>query len=148
MNIRHMGGFSGKCGNKPSVMGNQMGPSNVLGAQYNPAQMGPAQMGPSPMGPSNVLGAQFNPTPMGPAQMGPTQVAPTQVAPTQVSPTQQFVNTNLFNTVVPHVHPSHTTTVNKHMINHQHYFPHTQSVVNECYEKHTICGCPPRPFGF
>lgn len=103
----------------------------------NPHQVGPAQMMPNPLGPSNVLGAQYDPP----------QMMPTQVAPTQVSPTQQFVKTNLFNTVVPHVHPSHTTIVNKQLINHQHYFPHTQSVVNQCFEKHTVCGCPPRPFG-
>ena len=61
----------------------------------------------------------------------PPNVHPTQVAPAQVSPTQQVIKTNIFNTVVPHVHPVHTTTVNRHYIHHRHYFPHTQSVENE-----------------
>ena len=75
----------------------------------------------------------------------PPQVAPTQYAGPQVSPTQQYVQTNVLNTVVPHVHPSHTTVVNRHMIQHEHYFPHTQSVVNECCENHVMCGCPHNP---
>ena len=33
-------------------------------------------------------------------------------------------------TVVPHIHPSHTTHVNHHLFQHQHYFPHTESVTN------------------
>ncbi|MGG0656325.1 CotD family spore coat protein [Rummeliibacillus pycnus] len=70
----------------------------------------------------------------------PPRTFPSQYDPPRISPTQQFVRTNQFNTIVPHIHPSHTTTVNKHMINHQHYFPHTESVVNERYENHTICG--------
>nr|WP_325048697.1 CotD family spore coat protein [Peribacillus glennii] len=80
--------------------------------------------------------------------------------PAQVSPPQNFVNTNVFPHVVPHVHPSHTTNVNKHVFTHQHYFPHTQSTVNQCFEQHVVCPgrppvapihhkcCPPRPFGF
>jgi spore coat protein D len=59
-----------------------------------------------------------------------------------VSPTKEFVRTNIFHTYVPHIHPSHTTTVNKHMIHNQHYFPHTESVVNECCETNTNCGMP------
>lgn len=86
-------------------------------------------------------------------QACPTQVMPTQTAPAQVSPTKQYVNTNVMNTVVPHIHPSHTTTVNKHIYTHQHSFPHTQSVVNECYEQHVVCGAPvnpccPKPYKF
>ncbi|MEK4228857.1 CotD family spore coat protein [Solibacillus sp. FSL H8-0538] len=76
------------------------------------------------------------------SQLSPMQ---SQVSPTQVSPTQQFVQTNVTNTVVPHVHPSHTTTVNRHMINHEHYFPHTQSVVNQCCERHIMCNMPHHP---
>ena len=99
-----------------------------------------------------------SPAAVGPAPVAPVPVAPTNVLPPQVSPPQQFVNTNVMNTVVPHVHPSHTTTVNKHVYTHKHYFPHTQSCVNECYNQQVICGpqpmmpmhhcCPPRPFGF
>ncbi len=84
----------------------------------------------------------------------PPQAFPAEYDPPLVSPGQQYVKTNLFNKVVTHLHPSHTTTVNKHMINHQHYFPHTESCVNECCETHTMCGapvnpcCPTGPFGF
>ncbi|MBL4953338.1 CotD family spore coat protein [Neobacillus sp. OS1-32] len=84
----------------------------------------------------------------------PPKAFPTQYDPPLFDPPQQYVKTNLFNKVVTHVHPSHTTTVNKHMINHQHYFPHTESCVNECCETHTMCGvpvnpcCPTMPFGY
>ncbi|WP_435799446.1 CotD family spore coat protein [Peribacillus asahii] len=134
-------------------------PANVAGAAVGgapyfpstpcpmPTQVSPAQMGPMP---TNVSPAQFGPMP---PQTFPTQVAPTQVAPAQVSPTQQIVKTNVMNTVVPHVHPTHTTTVNKHVFTHQHYFPQTQSVVNQCFNQQMVCCppppcCPPRPFGF
>lgn len=79
------------------------------------------------------------------AQQLPTQTAPTQFASPQVSPTTQYVQRNVMNTVVPHYHPSHLTTVNQHYINNQHYFPHTESVVNECFEQNTMCGTPFRP---
>ncbi|MBY0122890.1 CotD family spore coat protein [Bacillus sp. S/N-304-OC-R1] len=87
-------------------------------------------------------------------QYCPPQAFPTQYDPGLISPTKQFVSTNLFNTEVSHIHPSHNTTVNRQMITHKHYFPHTESVVNLCNEQHIICGvpynpcCPPiRPFG-
>ncbi|WP_454861459.1 CotD family spore coat protein [Peribacillus frigoritolerans] len=158
-------------GNKPHVMGasnnvmgahnnvmgastgkknsNVMGASDVMGA-YSPSAVSPAQYGPSAVSP-----AQYGPSAVSPAQYGPTQTSPSQVAPAQVSPTQQYVNTNVSNTVIPVVHPSHTTNVNKHVNTFKHYFPHTQSVVNECYNQHLICGrppqnpcCPPRHFGY
>ncbi|MGE7587676.1 CotD family spore coat protein [Peribacillus sp. NPDC101480] len=163
-------------GNKPHVMGasnNVMGASdNVMGAYGNaPGVMGASTgkhpnnvMGASTGKNSNVMGAyspsavspaQYGPSAVSPAQYGPTQTSPSQVAPAQVSPTQQFVNTNVSNTVIPVVHPSHTTNVNKHVNTYKHYFPHTQSVVNECYNQHLICGrppqnpcCPPRHFGY
>lgn len=75
------------------------------------------------------------------------QTAPTQFGQPQVSPTQQYIQRNMTNMVVPHYHPSHLTTVNQHMINNQHYFPHTESVVNECYETNTMCETPFRPRG-
>lgn len=123
----------------PSVMGAQMGPY----AGPSPSVMG-AQMGPYPgpgMGPQMV-----SPATAGPGPFGPTGMGPTQVHPTQVSPAQNNVNTMVFPHVVPHVHPSHTTNVNKHVFKHQHYFPQTQSTVNECYNQHLVCtGRPPRP---
>jgi hypothetical protein len=132
----------------PGVMGAQTGPYPGPGMGPMGPMVSPAFEGPGPYGPTGL----------GPMGMGPTNVAPTQVLPTQVSPTQNFVNTNVFPNVVPHVHPSHTTNVNKHVYTHQHYFPHTESTVNECYSQHVVCRppmhhkpcCPPRPrpFGF
>lgn len=78
-------------------------------------------------------------------QYCPPQKFPTQFDPPFVSPTKHYVKTNLFNNEMTHIHPSHTTTVNKHFINHKHYFPHTESCVNKCYEHHTICGIPINP---
>ncbi|MEB2628532.1 CotD family spore coat protein [Peribacillus frigoritolerans] len=152
-------------GNKPHVMGasnNVMGAhNNVMGAHNNVMGTHNNVMGASTgkknsnvMGASDVMGA-YSPMAVSPAQYGPTQTSPSQVAPAQVSPTQQYVNTNVSNTVIPVVHPSHTTNVNKHVNTFKHYFPHTQSVVNECYNQHLICGrpphnpgCPPRHFGY
>ncbi|WP_260398963.1 spore coat protein [Peribacillus simplex] len=153
MYFRNCGGnksnVMGAYGNAPGVMGASTGKhkhSNVMGAFTGPTAVSPAQ---------------FGPTAVSPAQLGPTQALPTQLAPAQVSPTQQFVNTNVSNTVIPVVHPSHTTTVNKHLNTYKHYFPHTQSVVNECFTQNLICGrppinpccppppcCPPMPFGY
>jgi spore coat protein D len=101
--------------------------------------------------PSPMMHGQFGygaPAPQGcgvPPQYCPPTVFPTQYDPGTVDPAQQYVKTNLFNKVVSHVHPSHTTTVNKLHVNHQHFFPHTESCVNECCETHTMCGCPVNP---
>ncbi|MEH6943444.1 CotD family spore coat protein [Bacillus sp. JJ722] len=69
--------------------------------------------------------------------------------PTQVSPTQNIVNKNIYKHIVPHIHPTHTTTVNDHIYQNQHYFPHTQSVVNTCKSENVFCQqpmmCPPSP---
>ncbi|SNT23617.1 Inner spore coat protein D [Bacillus sp. OK838] len=173
MYFRNCGGnksnVMGAYGNAPGVMGASTGKhkhSNVMGAFTGPTAVSPAQYGPSAVspaqyGPSAVSPAQYGPSAVSPAQLGPTQALPTQLAPAQVSPTQQFVNTNVSNTVIPVVHPSHTTTVNKHLNTYKHYFPHTQSVVNQCFTQNLICGrppinpccppppcCPPMPFGY
>ena len=79
-------------------------------------------------------------------QQLPTQMSPSQYEPTRVSPTRHFVQRNETNTIVPNVHPSHLTTINEHYRHHQHYFPHTNSVVNRCYETHTMCGTPFHPW--
>ena len=75
-------------------------------------------------------------------QSCPRQMMPDMQEPARVSPTREYVRTNIFNTYVPHIHPSHTTTVNKRYTHHQHYFPHTESTVEECYETNTMCGMP------
>ncbi|WP_107947891.1 CotD family spore coat protein [Lysinibacillus parviboronicapiens] len=75
----------------------------------------------------------------------PPQTMPTQFDPPQFLPAEQYVRTNYIHTVVPHVQPAHITTVNKHIFDHQYYFPCTESVVNECCENHTLCEMPPNP---
>ncbi|MFD0824618.1 CotD family spore coat protein [Neobacillus sp. M.A.Huq-85] len=109
---------------------------------------------PNLVAPVQQMPAPFCPPPPCQPIYCPPQAFPAQYDPPLVSPGQQYVKTNLFNKVVQHIHPSHTTTVNKLHVNHQHYFPHTESCVNECCETHTMCGapvnpcCPPGPFGF
>ncbi len=73
----------------------------------------------------------------------PQNVFPSQVQPANVSPTNNFVKTNVIKHIIPHVHPTHTTTVNEHVFQHQHYFPKTHSVVNKCCNQHVFCGSPP-----
>ena len=79
---------------------------------------------------------------------------PTNVLPAVVYPTKCCVNHNFINNVVPHIHPAHTTTVNHINYQNQHYFPQTQSVVNEVtsqqffnppYPAAPGFGAPPRP---
>ena len=76
----------------------------------------------------------------------PTQVSPTQYSSPRVSPTQQYVQRNITNNVVPHVHPSHLTTINQENVINQHYFPHTNSVENVRCEKDVMCGHPFNPW--
>lgn len=95
--------------------------------------------------PPRVFPTQVSPAQSLPTQVSPAQVFPTQVAPAQVSPTQEVVRTNIFNTVVPHFHPLHTTTVNKYVTQNEHFFPRTQSVVNKCFETQRNCGNPDNP---
>ena len=76
----------------------------------------------------------------------PDQVAPTQYSQPRVSPTQQYVQRNISNNIVPHVHPSHLTTINRQNIHHQHHFPHTHNVRHECCETHTMCEQPFNPW--
>ncbi|BDH61763.1 hypothetical protein MTP04_18930 [Lysinibacillus sp. PLM2] len=75
----------------------------------------------------------------------PPNVLPTQVAPARVSPTQEVVRTNVINTVVPHIHPVHIRTVNRHVTHNQHFFPQTQSVENVFSENSRNCGSPENP---
>ncbi|MFE8702184.1 CotD family spore coat protein [Cytobacillus sp. FJAT-54145] len=68
---------------------------------------------------------------------------PNNVLPAVVHPTKCCVNHTFTNNVVPHIHPQHTTTVNHINFEHQHFFPQTQSVVNEV--THTQAVAPPAP---
>lgn len=60
-----------------------------------------------------------------PAATGPAFTAPPVVHPTKYCDTHTFSTT-----VVPHIHPTHNTLINHQMIQNQHYFPQTQSVLN------------------
>ena len=60
-----------------------------------------------------------------------------------VYPTKCCVNHTCQETIVPHIHPSHTTNVNHHMFKHLHYYPHTQSAENEVMNQHFNCGPVP-----
>ncbi|MFJ7755163.1 CotD family spore coat protein [Peribacillus muralis] len=68
-----------------------------------------------------------------PSQCCPPQNMPVQHDPSQTSPTRHYVKTNIINTVIPVFHPAHTTTVNKHVITYQHYFPYRCNGVNGYY---------------
>lgn len=72
------------------------------------------------------------------------------ICPPIVHPTKCCVNHTFEKTIVPHIHPSHTTTVNHHLFEHQHYFPHTQSAVNEVSNQQFFCsgGMPQGPIPF
>ena len=83
---------------------------------------------------------------MGNVQNLPTQVGPTQFSSPRVSPTQEYVQRNISNNVVPHIHPSHLTTINQENVINQHYFPHTNSVQNIRCEKDVMCGHPFNPW--
>ncbi|MFT4414168.1 CotD family spore coat protein [Fredinandcohnia humi] len=64
-----------------------------------------------------------------------------------VHPTKCCVKHHCATTIVPHIHPSHTQHVNRHMFQHMHYYPHTESVANEVSHQHFSCGArPPGPF--
>ncbi|MFB9976850.1 CotD family spore coat protein [Pallidibacillus thermolactis] len=119
----------------PSFSCNQMPPMGDPTGMMQTTGFGPG------MGPTPGFGPGFGPGP-GPVTTGPVNIAPANVTPPIVSPTQHFVNTNQFTTIVPHIHPSHTTTVNKHKFIHEHYCPHTESCVNEVSHQHVNCGCP------
>lgn len=69
----------------------------------------------------------------------------TNFAPPVVHPTQQVVNHTFSTTVVPHIHPVHTTTVNHHMYQHKHYCPQTASCAEEVCNQHINCCNPCAP---
>ncbi len=69
----------------------------------------------------------------------------TNFMPPVIHPTQELVNHTFSTTVVPHIHPVHTTTVNHHMYQHKHYCPHTASCAEECCNQHIDCCNPCGP---
>ncbi|MGD6795175.1 CotD family spore coat protein [Metabacillus indicus] len=128
------------------VGGAQMGPNMpnmVGGAQMNmpaPNMVAGAQMGPNMPAPNQVAGAQMPMMPMGPVKM----------CPPIVHPTKCCVQHTFSTTVVPHIHPTHTTVVNHQNIQHKHYFPQTNSMVNSVSNQQFNCGGgrpPMSPYG-
>ncbi|WP_445492264.1 CotD family spore coat protein [Niallia sp. 03133] len=71
---------------------------------------------------------------------------PKHVLPAVVHPTKCCVNHTFSNNIVPHIHPTHTTTVNHVNYEHQHYFPHTQSVENVVTNTQATMGPVPTPY--
>jgi spore coat protein D len=63
----------------------------------------------------------------------------TNFMPPVIHPTKQIVNHTFSTTVVPHIHPVHTTTINHHMFQHKHYCPHSCSSAQECSHQHIDC---------
>ena len=57
-------------------------------------------------------------------------VSPVQTTCPVVHPTKQCFTHTFSTTVVPHVHPVHTTNVHHQQIKSQHFFPQTASNVN------------------
>ncbi|SDZ04151.1 MULTISPECIES: CotD family spore coat protein [unclassified Bacillus (in: firmicutes)] len=64
--------------------------------------------------------------PVGP--IGP--VGPVCTTPPVIHPTKQCVTNTFSTTVVPHIHPTHTTHVHHQQVKNQHFFPQTFSNVN------------------
>ena len=71
---------------------------------------------------------------------------PKKVLPAIVCPTKCCVNHNFENLVQPVIHPSHTTNVNHTNIQQQHFFPHTESVVNKVTEQNLGPAPGPMPY--
>lgn len=69
----------------------------------------------------------------------------TNFAPPVIHPTKQVVNHTFSTTVVPHIHPTHTTTINHHTFQHKHYCPQSASAAQECCHQHIDCCCPGGP---
>jgi len=83
------------------------------------------------------------------ANMGPTMGANlgTNVAPPVIHPTTNLVNHTFSTTVVPHIHPVHTTTINHHLFQHKHFCPQTASCAEEVCNQQINCCNPCAPGG-
>ncbi|MBQ6446595.1 spore coat protein CotD [Cytobacillus oceanisediminis] len=71
---------------------------------------------------------------------------PNNILPAVVHPTKCCVNSTYSNNIVPHIHPTHTTTVNHVNYEHQHYFPHTQSAETVVTNTQANMGPAPAPY--
>ncbi|MBO8154996.1 MAG: spore coat protein CotD [Bacillaceae bacterium] len=65
-----------------------------------------------------------------------------------VYPTKHNVKNNVIPHEVDHIHPSHTTVMNHHVVHNKHYYPHTASVGSTCSNVHYNMGPGPQfPYG-
>jgi len=71
----------------------------------------------------------------------------TNFLPPVIHPTQEIVNHTFSTSVVPHIHPVHTTTVNHHMYQHKHYCPQTASCCEDVCNQQINCCNPCAPGG-
>ncbi|UOY90753.1 CotD family spore coat protein [Bacillus glycinifermentans] len=55
-----------------------------------------------------------------------------------VHPTQCCYTHTHGNTIVPHIHPQHTTNIHNQHFDHVHYFPQTQSNVSQATHQHFV----------
>ncbi|MGG1675186.1 CotD family spore coat protein [Neobacillus sp. NRS-1170] len=69
----------------------------------------------------------------------------TNFLPPVIHPTQNIVNHTFSSTVVPHIHPVHTTTINHHLFQHKHYCPQTASCAEEVCNQQINCCNPCAP---
>ncbi|WP_084361052.1 CotD family spore coat protein [Neobacillus fumarioli] len=67
------------------------------------------------------------------------------VTPPVIHPTTNYVNHTFSTTVVPHIHPIHTTTINHHVYQHKHYCPQTSSCCEEVCNQQINCCNPCAP---
>ncbi len=65
------------------------------------------------------------------------------VLPPRIHPTKHNVVYNCCEYIVPEVHPTHTTVMNKHLYKHYHNFPQTVSQVDQVANQQFMC--PPGP---
>lgn len=63
-----------------------------------------------------------------------------------VHPTKENVVHKCTEETVKHIHPSHTTIVNHHLVKNEHLFPHTTSVVNT-FDEVNVMGASTGPAG-
>jgi spore coat protein D len=80
----------------------------------------------------------------GPSYVSPVATGPVMTTPPVVHPAKYCETHTFSTTVVPHIHPTHTTLVNHQMIQNQHYFPQTNSAVNQVQQTN-VPGYGPGP---
>jgi hypothetical protein len=100
---------------------------------------GPCGPGPFPPGP--VLGIQ-QPDFGGCPPVKPGHVLPAQTLPAQYSPVQQSTQFNQQDVYVPVYHPCHTTQINQTNYKYVHFFPQTESVVNQATQQNVYGNFP------